>query len=282
MMRTPPLPVAGPALLLHALCKRGRAADATPAPESTFSLDRFDTAQLARYNALFGFAADALPLTFYYLIVQRAHLATMLDTAFPFRLAGMVHAENALHEQRRADLHAPLAIRTRVEIEAPTEHGSRYCRLHSTATQNGVPVFSCTSRYLAQRGRPARKNAAQPIGRETAAAFGNWKLDANAGRRYAAVSGDWNPIHLWPWSARAFGLSSPIIHGMHTMAAACAQIEKTLEQRVTTMSARFKAPVALGSQVELFAATKAGRYRVEVGETRAVEGEFEARQSGGA
>jgi len=284
MTPSSPLPAAGPALLLRALFKRGKPAGSASAVfESAFAADRIDPAQLARYNALFGFAGDALPLTFHYLIVQRAHLATMLDAAFPFRLLGMVHTENALHEQRRPDLDAPLTILTRVEIEAPTEHGARYCTLHSSATQNGLPVCHCTSRYLAQRGRPLRKHAAQPGEPETMASFGAWTLDADAGRRYAAVSGDWNPIHLWRWSAKLFGLSSPIIHGMHTMAAACAQIEKTLGEKtqrphVTTMSARFKAPIALGSRVALLADAEAGSYRVRIGEMRAVEGKFELAQ----
>jgi acyl dehydratase len=53
-----------------------------------------------------------------------------------------------------------------------------------------------------------------------------WALPQDAGRRYAALSGDWNPIHLWGWSARLFGLRQPIIHGAHSMARARAELER--------------------------------------------------------
>ena len=37
-----------------------------------------------------------------------------------------------------------------------------------------------------------------------------WRLPADQGRRYAAVSGDYNPIHLYGWAARPFGFKQPI------------------------------------------------------------------------
>ena len=40
-----------------------------------------------------------------------------------------------------------------------------------------------------------------------------WELPAGAGRRYARVSGDYNPIHLWALTARPFGFRAPILHG---------------------------------------------------------------------
>jgi acyl dehydratase len=45
-----------------------------------------------------------------------------------------------------------------------------------------------------------------------------WSLRGDAGRRYAAVSGDWNPIHLWSVTARPFGFRRPILHGFCTQA----------------------------------------------------------------
>ncbi|MBV8633245.1 MAG: acyl dehydratase, partial [Burkholderiaceae bacterium] len=88
-MSAPALP-GGAALLLRALFKRGGKSGTVPASE--FHADDLDAVRLARYNALFGFRGEALPITYYYLLAQRAHLATMLAPAFPFRLLGMIHA----------------------------------------------------------------------------------------------------------------------------------------------------------------------------------------------
>jgi acyl dehydratase len=52
---------------------------------------------------------------------------------------------------------------------------------------------------------------------------GQWQLDAGTGRRYAAVSGDRNPIHLSALTAKAFGFPTAIAHGMYTAARALAE-----------------------------------------------------------
>ena len=50
-----------------------------------------------------------------------------------------------------------------------------------------------------------------PIGDEQEIA--RWELGSDHGRRYARASGDFNPVHLWGWTARPFGYRRPILHG---------------------------------------------------------------------
>ncbi len=45
-----------------------------------------------------------------------------------------------------------------------------------------------------------------------------WRLRDDTGRAYAAVSGDWNPIHLHALTARPLGFPTAIAHGMYTYA----------------------------------------------------------------
>ncbi|WP_348525201.1 MaoC family dehydratase [Luteimicrobium album] len=55
---------------------------------------------------------------------------------------------------------------------------------------------------------------------------GRWTLDAGTGRRYAAVSGDRNPIHLSALSAKALGFPRAIAHGMYTASRALAGLAR--------------------------------------------------------
>lgn len=275
MTTSSPLPAAGPATLLRALFKGARAAEPAAAIASRYALDRLDAAQLARYNALLGFDADALPVSFYYLPTQRAHMATMLGDEFPFRLAGMIHVENDIREVRAPDRAQPMELATQVVIEPAAANGARHCELLTVGSQAGLPVFECRSRYLAVRGK--RRAASGPQAGELPAQeagqpAGEWLLAEGAGRQYASVSGDWNPIHLWPWSARLLGMRQPIIHGMHTVAKACALIERRQGRRLTAITARFRAPIALGSTAALRLVEPAGGYQVWVGGKLAVEG----------
>ncbi len=68
---------------------------------------------------------------------------------------------------------------------------------------------------------------------------------------YAEASGDHNPIHLDPDFARAVGLPSTIAHGLLTMGAATAQLERWAESLayVAKVTCRFSAPVPSGDVV---------------------------------
>ena len=261
------------ALVLRALVKRGRTrsdGDPIPAYSSAYRLDGLDARHIARYQAAFGFSAGALPLTYYYLMAQRAHLATLLDERFPFAIVGAVHVENELVEHAVPAPELALELTTTVQVEAPTATGARYCVLQTVAEQHGRKIFTCRSRYLARRGQ--RKSATRIEDPCLHSVIGSWKLAARSGRAYAAISGDWNPIHLWQWSARLMGLPSPIIHGMHTLAKACATIESHAGQRITTVAARFTAPVTLGNEPALALSADGREFSVICHERVAVQG----------
>ncbi len=82
-----------------------------------------------------------------------------------------------------------------------------------------------------------------------------WSLRGNHGRRYARVSGDYNPIHLWSLTARAFGFRRPILHGFCIEAlAAHALIAHRCggdPTRLRRLQITFRAPLLLPSQASL-------------------------------
>ncbi|MDH6568551.1 hypothetical protein M2160_003572 [Streptomyces sp. SAI-117] len=73
-----------------------------------------------------------------------------------------------------------------------------------------------------------------------------WRLAGDVGRRYAAASGDRNPIHLYPLTARLFGFERAIAHGMWT-AARCLAAHGT--PQAVLVRAEFRAPVLLPGTV---------------------------------
>jgi len=75
-----------------------------------------------------------------------------------------------------------------------------------------------------------------------------WRLGSDVGRRYAAVSGDHNPIHLYRLTARALGFPRQIAHGMWSLARCVAALENRLPDAVT-VDAAFKKPILLPGTV---------------------------------
>lgn len=274
MPHVPALPVMGPVTLLRALFKRPRRPLPTELPEfaTEYRLDRLPLDDIARYRTAFGFAGEHVPLTWCYLPAQRAHLAAMLDPRFPFRIAGLVHMENALEEHRSIAPGQPLVLRTVLRLLPPSSSGALRCVFETTGSAGGAPVFTCASTYLVRRGQGggARQPEAGPD--LSGAPLAQWRLDAAAGRRYARLSGDWNPIHLYGWSARLMGMRAPIIHGMHTLAASCAALEHAGGKRAVRIDCRFRAPVPLGSAVALRAVAGSDAFVVDAGGKAAVTG----------
>lgn len=270
------LPPLNAATLLRALFKRPRRKSGARTPRTVFRLDAIDAVQLRRYRDALGFPGQGIPLTFYYLLAQRAQVATMLDQDFPFRLPGAVHTENALRVETPALPDEPLLLATSVAVQPPADDGAVYATLDTIGEQDGHTVFACRSTYLMVRGQRARRgDRARPRAAAALPALAAWRLAANSGRAYAALSGDWNPIHLWSWSAHLMGMRRPIIHGMHTLARACAELELAGGRPLVALAGRFRAPAPLGKELVLGADLAGGVYVVNGGGRAVAEGSFQ-------
>jgi len=261
-------------MLLRALFQRPASILAGQAGAS-YRLDRIDTDHVRRYREAFGFQGDAVPLTYLYLLAQRAQLATMLARPIPFRIPGLVHVENRLAMPGPVPLDTPLVLATTLRLPPPAANGALHCLLETRAFDGERLAFSCDSTYLVKRGSRAGRTPVQadnPSGQ----ALGGWMVPSDAGRRYAALSGDWNPIHLWPWTARLMGMRAPIIHGAHTLAQACSLLQAQSGQELASVWCRFRQPVPLGANVVLFAGENEDGFTVRCNGRLAIEGSSSA------
>jgi acyl dehydratase len=75
-----------------------------------------------------------------------------------------------------------------------------------------------------------------------------WHLPGDLGRRYAAVSGDRNPIHMHALTAKAFGFPRAIAHGMWSKAHCLAALEQRLPDSFG-VSVDFGRPMLLPGEV---------------------------------
>jgi acyl dehydratase len=105
-------------------------------------------------------------------------------------------------------------------------------------------------------------------------------LAADEGRRYAALSGDYNPIHLSPWLSKGFGFPRPILHGMNAVGRAVAAIERHTDACVTEVDVEFRRAVPLPSTVTLHVQPDTARFQVVSGSgTVHLAGSYAARLS---
>ncbi len=190
-------------------------------PDTTLQLPAatVDVDALHRYQRLCGWpVADVLPHTWPHVMGFPLQAELMARGAFPLPLPGLVHVANAITVHRPLLSSERLDLAVRAEALRPHRRGT-LVDLVTEVTVDGERVWEGRSTYL-RRG-PRRDDA--PAGEEPPAlpegpAAARWRLPGGLGRDYAAVSGDVNPIHLHPLTARALGFPRAIAHGMWTFA----------------------------------------------------------------
>jgi hypothetical protein len=213
-------------------------------------------AHVDAYTAVCGFPRkDTVPLPYPHLLAFGLHMAIMSDPAFPYPAIGTVHLENTVTAHRAIAVGEALDVQTSAGAPRPHAKGTLVDFL-TTVTTAGEVAWESTSTYL-RRGRGDDDAAGGLVVEGAPTGGAEWRLPADLGRRYAAVSGDHNPIHLYPWTARALGFRRQIAHGMWTLARSVAAIENRLPEAVTVQVA-FKRPVFLPGTVAFADAVDAG------------------------
>ncbi|HEY2165861.1 MAG TPA: MaoC/PaaZ C-terminal domain-containing protein [Jatrophihabitantaceae bacterium] len=235
-------------------------------PDTTYELSeqQIDPAHLTAYERVCGFrTSDVLPPTYLHVLAFPLSVALMTQPAFPFPLVGMVHVGNTItvHRDVRSDEAVAFSVRAGNLRAHPA---GRQFDLLAEARVGDEAVWSGRSTYLRRGKAPKeagaggaggsdegdKKRRPKPIASEPAGPVAQVRVPDDVGRRYAAVSGDRNPIHMHSLAARAFGFPKAIAHGMWLKARTLATLEGRLPDSFV-VDVSFKTPVFLPSTIAI-------------------------------
>jgi acyl dehydratase len=245
-------PAVWPALARAVLARRPRLLPegrTVPALEARLAPRAPEPGHLEAYRATCGFEPDGkLPITFPHALAGPLHLALLTSERFPLRLLGLIHLRNRIETLRAIGDREPLDLRCRVEGHRETDRGQEV-DLVTEAHAGGQLAWTEVQVLLARR--PGARQPRPPAGpvAPAGARSARWSLGADLGRRYARVSGDYNPIHLSGPSARLFGFRRAIAHGMWTLARAAAELQPRVAGGAAVLEVTFKLPVLLPGRV---------------------------------
>jgi acyl dehydratase len=217
---------------------------------------RIDPDKLAAYNRVCGFPTDGqLPVTYPQVLAFPAQVRLMTEPGFPLRLPGLVHLRQRITQHRPIGADEVLALRVHAEALRAHPRGAQV-DLVATASIGGEQRWAASSTYLARGASAAESERAEPAEPDAVPAdsrrlVARWRWPGDTGRRYAAVSGDINPIHLHPLTARLFGFPGAIAHGMCTAARCVASLQGRLPEAFE-LDVVFGKPVVLPAKLELF------------------------------
>lgn len=243
---------------------------------------RLDAERARDFDHLMGGpATDLVHPGVLHVLAFPVSLALMARRDFPFALLGLVHLRNQVLQHRPVRVGERVDVECRVRDLRPHRKGRSFEAVSTILGEDGEIIATDVSTYLA-KGERTGAGAEDPAGRrdespertehtggsgssvssstperpehssrrafEAPRPTGRWKLPADTGRRYAAVSGDVNPIHLSALSARAFGFPRAIAHGMYTASRAFTEsgVDLSLPLR---WDVSFDAPVTLPGTV---------------------------------
>jgi acyl dehydratase len=223
-----------------------------------------DPDAVAAYARVCGFALrDALPPTYPHVLAFPLHMALMADGRFPFGAVGLVHIGNRIEQHRPVGIGEELTLKARPTALQPHPKGRSFGIVtEARAAATGELAWESTSTFL-RRGKGEEGASAGPdrsVDPELPASA-TWKLGGDLGRRYAAVSGDRNPIHMHALTAKPLGFPGAIAHGMWTKARCLAALGPRLPEAFAA-EVRFRRPILLPAKVE-FAATDTAAGAIE-------------------
>ena len=243
-----------------------RRGDTLPSGVHTLVGQQIDVDHLARYQQVCGFrVSHLLPPTYLHVLAFPLSLALMTERGFPFSLVGLVHVENSIKVAR--PVHAEEIVNMQVRAADLRAHRvGRQFDVLAEARVGADLVWSGRSTYL-HREKPPADRPAREVPAPAAGVAAQVRVPADIGRRYAAVSGDRNPIHLSKVAARLFGFPRAIAHGMWLAARTLAAMEGRLPEAFA-VDVAFKRPVLLPSTVTIDCASEAAGWALDVRSAR--------------
>lgn len=224
-------------------------------PDLTLVLEdvSVDRERLADYDRVCKFPLrDQLPATYPHMLAFPLQLSLMTDGSFPFPALGLVHIANRIVQRRPILISDQLALKVWATDLRDHPRGKQFT-LRSEARVGDELVWEEDSTILKRGGSSQSNGSGRERGRSQdppeLPVTATWRLPGDLGRRYASVSGDMNPIHMHPLSARLFGFPTAIVHGMWTKARCLAALDPRLPDSFT-VEVEFKKPILLPATVD--------------------------------
>lgn len=241
----------------------GSGGDDLPDDELVLTDVRIDRDHVLRYSRVCDYRLrDVLPPTYLHIVAFPLAVKLMSEPGFPFALPGLVHVANRITHRRPVQVDERPSVRVRMSDLQPHPAGQRFDVLAEAAV-DGEDVWREASTYLHKGDGSDEADAIEVDGPERSPSAAIWHVPREIGRRYAAVSGDPNPIHLHQVPAKLFGFPSNIAHGMWTKARALAALEGRLPDAFE-VTGTFDKPLVLPRDVAFTAVPRDGGWALSV------------------
>lgn len=224
-----------------------------------------DPRAVAAYRKVCDFAdSPMLPATYPHILAFGLQMQLLTDNTFPFPLLGLIHLSNRIRIHRPLGGVGDLSVGVYTHNLKPHAKGATFEIV--TVVEDALGLLWEAQSQMLCRGVKLEGEAVDialkapgPTNELT-----RWKAPADIGRRYARVSGDFNPIHLSAPTAKLFGFPQAIAHGLWNKARTLAALGEHLPAANIEIEVEFKKPVRLPSEVILMSSAAGSSGELEL------------------
>ncbi|MGR6873163.1 MaoC/PaaZ C-terminal domain-containing protein [Pseudomonas sp. HK3] len=222
-----------------------------------------DSTALRNYHEVLSLTqGEYLPILYPHVLAGGLHMNMLTHKLFPFGLLGAVHLKNRITQHspikntQVLDIHSAMG-EFRLLPKGLEFDFSTHVIVEGETLWEEVSTYFMAGKFGGKEN-PSEQSSFELSTLEDTNEEANWLVPKNRGKKYAQISGDYNPIHMSATLAKLFGLKRDIAHGFGIVAEAI-EASGTLASIKSRQSNHekiqidvvFKGPVFLESQAIL-------------------------------
>lgn len=171
--------------------------------------------RLQRFKQLFD--CEQLPSSYLFIESYRYIGQLLLQAKLPSGLIGLIHLNANFEQIHQVDWQLPFDLALSLTECEVSEKGLIYGISLELFQADKLCMTSAHQVLDKFKGYQRRESVRQFRVSNALSAITYQSLTQKLARRYANVSGDYNPIHLKPWLARLLGMKTCVMHGMYQL-----------------------------------------------------------------
>ena len=212
-----------------------------------------DKERIKNYRTVCGFSNDrpeVIPISYLQTLFISILGKFITSPFFPINPLGLIHTFQSFDQKRSVTTDERLDLACTLDSIRKTQKGIETGFRMEVLSQGklvwqGISVFF-TRNPVKQKKTDSQKDEYCLDKKETIL------VPAGTGRKYARVSGDYNPHHLYTVFARLFGFKRAIAHGMWSLARVVASLDRAFGIHDSAfVEASFKLPVFMPAKTTL-------------------------------
>lgn len=206
---------------------------------------------VAAYNQVCELPEGTLAITYPQVVAAPLHMHVMTQPNFPLPLVGIVHLRNVIRQKALLSVGVPYDVQVQIGESRRTKLGIEV-DLVTDYLSGGESLWTATTTVLHRiKVKERGSKAPAPPAAAVTAQYLPFSVPEDTGRRYAPVASDYNPIHLYPITARFLGFDRAIAHGMWSVARCLGLLLPDYGGAPASLSIQFKQPLLLPGRVTL-------------------------------